>query len=852
MPDLKRYREKRDPNATPEPFGEETDARALPPGAPRAFVIQQHAARSMHWDFRLEIDGVLVSWALPKGPTLDPREKHFAAQTEDHPLEYADFEGIIPAGNYGAGAMILWDRGSYRTVEGRSPAEGLAAGKLDLLLLGHKLHGRFALVRMKGEGGKSWLWLSKVKNTPAGHQVVVTQPESVASGLTVSELREQVTRSEAVSELVRAARAPKRALSAGALDPMLAETTVEPFTRDGWIFELKYDGARVLAAKARDGSVKLVARSGRDVTRVYGEISRAVRHLPVSECVLDGEVVALDERGRASFERLQRRFRGEPEPRGETNTPVVYFAFDVLSAEGHDLRGVPLLARKEILASFAPRVGFVRFADHIVGEGEALFEIARASELEGVVGKRADSRYESGRRSPSWQKIKVARSVALAIVGFTRGKGSRAALGALLLAWRKGEQFVYAGAVGSGLGEAALERLRKKLEASRVDASPVETVQKVPGAVWVRPELVCEVRYVEVTSAGLLRQPVFVRMRDDLEPSACDAPPGHDSTVEPEAPAPSSSPPPVEAQPRLTRLDKVFWPVEGYTKGDLLAYYEEAWPWLAPYLRDRPLVLTRYPDGIEGKSFYQKNAPDFTPDWVMRENIEGTDYFICNELRTLLHVINSGAIPLHVWSARRDALDRPDWLILDLDPKEAPFAHVVTIARHIHGLLEDLGAAHFVKTSGQAGLHVLVPLGRALDHDDARRLAEVLARAVCADLPEIATITRPVAARADRVYVDYLQNGRGKLIAATFSVRPRPHAPVSTPLHWSAVNAKLDPSKLTIKTALRRMRETGDPMLEVLGPGVNAVELLGALAERLADTRKGRTTKRARNRTKAR
>ena len=288
----------------------------------------------------------------------------------------------------------------------------------------------------------------------------------------------------------------------------------------------------------------------------------------------------------------------------------------------------------------------------------------------------------------------------------------------------------------------------------------------------------------------------------------------------------------------------MFWPVEGYTKGDLLAYYEEAWPWLAPYLRDRPLVLTRYPDGIDGKSFYQKNAPEFTPDWVLRETIEGTDYFICNELRTLLHVINSGAIPLHVWSARRDALDRPDWLILDLDPKEAPFAHVVAIARHIHRLLLELRVAHFVKTSGQAGLHVLVPLGRALDHDDARRIAEVLARVVCADLPEIATITRPVAARGERVYVDYLQNGRGKLIAAPFSVRPRPHAPVSTPLEWSAVGARLDPSKLTVKTALRRMRKTGDPLREVLGPGVDAVALLGALGERLTTAPKSRSAKR--------
>ncbi|MFI5317717.1 MAG: DNA ligase D [Myxococcota bacterium] len=835
MPDLKRYREKRDPNATPEPFGNETEARALPPGAARAFVIQQHAARSMHWDFRIEIDGALVSFAIPKGPTLDPREKRFAAQTEDHPLEYADFEGVIPAGNYGAGAMIVWERGSYHTVEGRAPAEGLAAGKLDLLLTGHKLRGRFALVRMKGEGGKSWLWLSKWKGVLPEREIVESEAGSVLSGLTVAELREGVTRTDEVAELARDAGAPARALPAAALDPMLAETAGEAFTREGWLFELKYDGARVLAQKRRDGTVRLVARSGRDVTEVYGEIARAVRHLPVSECAIDGEVVALDERGRASFERLQQRFRGEPAPRAEIDVPVVYFAFDLLAAAGRDLRALPLASRKEVLARFAPRLGFVRFADHVVGEGEALLEAARANQLEGVVAKRSDSRYESGRRSKSWLKIKLPRSALVAIVGYTKGKGAREALGSVLVAWRRAGKWVFAGGAGSGLDDASIGKLRKSLEARRVTQPEFENPPALRGAAFVKPELVCEVRYTEVTSQGMLRQPVFVRLREDASLEQCEAPAEARSDPAERTPAapPNAARAKDDGQPRLTRLDKVFWPVEGYTKGDLLAYYEAVWPWLAPYLRDRPLVLTRYPDGIEGKSFYQKNAPEFTPDWVTRAEIEGSDYFICNELRTLLHVINSGAIPLHVWSARRESLDRPDWLILDLDPKQAPFAHVVAIARHIHALLDELRAAHFIKTSGQDGLHVLVPLGQSLDHDDARRLAEVLARVVCADLPDIATITRPVAARGDRVYVDYLQNGRGKLIAGPFSVRPRSHAPVSMPLEWKQVTARLDPTKFTIQTAVPRLKKSGDPLAGVLGPGVDAVALLEALAGRL-------------------
>jgi bifunctional non-homologous end joining protein LigD len=844
MPDLKRYREKRDPSATPEPFGLETEQRPLAPGAARAFVVQQHAARSMHWDFRIEIDGVLVSFAIPKGPTLDPKEKRFAAQTEDHPLEYADFEGVIPKGNYGAGAMIVWERGRYFSLDGKSPAEGLAAGKLDLQLEGHKLRGRFALVRMKGEGGKSWLWLSKWKGALPEGELVETQPESVLSGLTVTQVGEGASHTGVVVALAEAARAPLRALPENALSPMLADVADEAFTRDGWLFELKYDGARVLALKQKDGTSRLLARSGRDATSTYPEIARAVRHLPVSECAIDGEVVALDERGRASFERLQRRFRSDPEPRAETEVPVVYYAFDVLSAAGHDLRAVPLAARKEILAQIAPRLGFVRYSDHVAREGEALLEAARAHSLEGIVAKRADSRYESGRRSKSWLKIKLPRTACFAIVGYTKGKGTREPLGSLLLAWRKNGKLSYVGGAGSGLDDETVTRLRAELDPLRAKKAACGNAPQLMDAVWVKPELVAEVRYSDVTSTGMLRHPVFERVRDDVSIDECLAPVEFDESGGPGRPGPeraSAAGARSEAQPRvvgtelrITRPEKIFWPAEGYTKGDLLAYYEAAWPWLAPYLADRPLVLTRYPDGIEGKFFYQKNAPDFTPDWVLREQIEGTDYFICNELRTLLYVINSGAIPLHVWSARRQSLDRPDWLILDLDPKQAPFAHVVQIARHIHALLDELGAAHFAKTSGQDGLHVLLPLGGALDHDDARRLAEVLARVVCAALPEIATITRPVAARGERVYVDYLQNGRGKLIAGPYSVRPRPGAPISMPLTWSQVNAKLDPAKFTIKTGLAKLAKRGDPLLGVLGPGVDAVGLLGALAERLA------------------
>jgi bifunctional non-homologous end joining protein LigD len=839
MRDLRRYRAKRDPARTPEPFGDQDVARALPPDAARAFVVQQHAARALHYDLRLEIDGVLVSWAIPKGPSADPAQKRLAVQTEDHPLEYADFEGVIPAGNYGAGAMIVWDRGVYRTRE-TGPAEGLARGKLDLELEGHKLRGRFALVRTRRGGGREWLFFAKRAVGAADGELIERLPASVLSGLTVVELRDGRRLDAELAAAAAGAGAPRRALDAAALRPMLATSEERPFRRAGWLFELKYDGVRALAEK-RGEHVRLFARSGAERTRQYPELARALRHLPIDDAVLDGEIVALDGLGRSSFERIQRRFTpSDPAAlaRARREVPVALYAFDLLGVAGFDLRALPLATRKALLARLVPRCGFVRFADHVEHDGLAVFEAAQQHGLEGVVAKRADSRYEAGVRTRSWLKLKVPRTLALAIAGALPRRGAPRAIGSLILAGRRDGEWVHAGNVGSGLGDETLGTLDEALAVRRL-AKPAFRggPERWPaGARFARPELVCRVRFTEVTSAGLLRHPVFVALEEGADPLECKAPAPAQAAValaaERVAPAEERGGEPADA-PRLTRLDKVFWPVEGYTKGDLLAYYERVWPWIAPYLRDRPLVLTRYPDGIEGKSFYQKNAPEFTPAWVQRAEIEGTDYFVCNELRTLLHVVNSGAIPLHVWSARLDRLERPDWLILDLDPKQAPFGAVVRVARHLHALFEALEAPHFVKTSGQAGLHVLLPLAAAYTHDESRALAEAIARTVCAELPEIATVTRPVAARGDKVYVDFLQNGRGKLIAAPLCVRPRPGAPVSMPLSWSEVTQRLAPSRHTIRNAVARLERRGDPLREVLGPGVDAVALLEGLSRRL-------------------
>ena len=841
MPDLKRYRDKRDSRRTPEPFGGDDDGgraqRALPAGAQRAFVVQQHAARAMHWDLRLEIDGVLASWAVPRGPTLDPRKRRLAVRTEDHPMEYADFEGVIPDGNYGAGAMIVWDRGGYHTVDGVSPADGLEKGKLDLAFDGHKLRGRFALVQTKQDGGKNWLLLRKGAPPASDQELIDAQPASVLSGLRVGDLRDAVSYAAAVEARAAELGAARRKLDVAAVRPMLARTSEEVFSKPGWIFELKYDGMRVLAEKDAEAGVRLFTRSGRNVTAGYPEVVLGLAHLPLEAFVLDGEIVTLDERGVSSFEKLQKRFsHSDPQAvaRAQLETPVLLYVFDLLAVCGRDVRRLPLLDRKSLLEQFVPRHGQVRFIDHVDAEGEALFQVATENDLEGLIAKRADSRYEVGRRAATWLKIKVPRQARLTVVGWLRGRGSRERLGSLMLAWHApGEDaWIYAGNVGSGLDDATIDRLLPTLEANALDAPVFENVPErlAPGGRFAAPRWVARVRYTEVTSAGSLRHPVLLELEEDGDLSSCVSPLDRDAAVE-AAPVVEAAP---EPDLQITRREKVFWPEEGITKGDLLDFYDAVWPWIAPYLEDRPLVLTRYPDGIDGKSFFQQNAPDWTPSWARHARIDSTDFFICNDRRTLLHVVNSGAIPLHVWGSRLSQIDHPDWLILDLDPKEAPFAHVVEVARHIHRLLDGLDTPHFVKTSGQAGLHILVPLRGQLGHDETRSLAEVFARVVCAELPEIATITRPVAARGDRVYVDFGQNGRGRLIVAPFSVRPKPCAPVSTPLTWGQVTTRLDPAKWNIHTVIRRMERDGDPLRGVLETQADVGALLDALGRQLA------------------
>ena len=845
---LEAYRRKRSSEATPEPFGPATGA-----GGGR-FVVQKHAARRVHFDLRLELEGTLKSWAVPRGPSLDPEVKRLAVATEDHPLEYADFEGSIPAGNYGAGAMIVWDSGRWRPLE--DPVAGMEAGKLLFELHGYKLRGVWTLFRTGGrrqqDDGNQWLLMKKpdaaARPESGNGDDDDLPPQSVLSGLTVEELRDGCERIEEVRADVADSAASSRRVDPRSLPLMLAVTGDRPFSRPGWIYELKYDGYRLVAAK-EGGSVFLRYRNGGDVTALYPELTRALRALPMRSLVLDGEVVVLDGGGRPSFARLQTRAllsRPVDIEQAVVRRPATLFAFDLVAFEGSDLRSLPLVQRKALLVKVLPPAGPLRYSDHIEEQGEAFFEQVAAMGLEGAMAKDGDSRYV-GRRSSSWVKLRTERTGDFAIVGMSPPKGSRVGFGSLHLAvWDpEAAGLVYAGRVGTGFSDAVLSELTERLTQAQLEAPPCRSPAgheltagdlmggRIEDQTWVEPhpDLICEVRYKEWTPHGMLRHPVFLRLRDDKPIEDCVRRAG------PRAPG-ATPPAPPERRVEVTNTSKVFWPVEGYTKGDLIDFYAAIADAMQPYLTDRPLVMTRYPDGIDGKSFFQKNAPDFAPDWLQRVKLTSprtdkeVEYFVCQDRESLIYVANLGAIVLHVWSSRLHQLGQPDWCILDLDPKDAPFEDVIEIALAIRRLCRQIKLPSFVKTSGSSGLHVLLPLGGACTFEQSRGLGQLIAQIICRQLPDIATVTRNPERRDGKVYIDFVQNGRGRLLVAPFSVRPLPAAPVSTPLRWSEVKPGLDLRDHNIRSLPERLKNLKtDPLRGVLTEQPDLLAALRRLSE---------------------
>ena len=866
---LATYRAKRSPDRTPEPFGGVAGATG------NLFVVHKHAARNLHFDLRLEMDGVLRSWAVPKGPSYDQAEKRLAVKVEDHPLEYGDFEGVIPAGNYGAGGVIVWDRGEWVPLE--DWREGLEKGKLLFELRGYKLHGKWTLVRIK-KSERDWLLIKERDSwmKPAGTPDEFNE-DSVLSGLTVDEIKAgEGPGAEIRRALEREEKAIRQRLDPNSVEAMHCEPSESAFTRDGWLFELKLDGYRLIAGKSR-GEALLLTRNGNDYTSVFPEIARAVKALPFDECVIDGEVVCLDANGVPSFSRLQQRGRLSSSMEigsAAVKLPATFYAFDLLGFEDFDLRPLPLACRKELLSEVVPKLGALRYLDHIETEGEAFLRQVTAMGLEGIVAKKADAPYRKG-RSSQWLKIKAERSGDFVIVGFTKPNGSRRHLGALQLAdWVNGT-LVYAGRVGTGFNDALLEEIYDLLapiaRAEPLCAGPVYGPDKEPlrsdqipetsTTTWVDALHVCEVRYREFTPDGLLRHATFLRLRTDKRPHECErqswhlangngapaagansATNGEEAGVDArgkvdEAPAAPPRKGPAQKTIALSNLNKVYWPAEKYTKGQLIDYYRAVGKWLLPYLEDRPIVLTRFPDGIDGKSFYQKDAPVFVPDWIRTIPIWSEDtqreirFFICDCEEALLYIANMGSIPIHVWASRAGSLELPDWCVIDLDPKEAPFSDVIRCAQVLHRICESVGLPNFVKTTGKTGLHIMLPLGRQCTYEQSRMLGELLARCVLRELEDVATITRHVTKRGDKVYLDYLQNRHGQTIVAPFSARPLPGAPVSMPLVWDEVDSGLDPRSFTIINAIERMENlASDPVLPVLETKPNLAHVLEQLA----------------------
>lgn len=860
---LDKYRDKRDPALTNEPFSAERKVRSEGHTWAGRFVIHQHDASRMHFDVRLQVGNTLQSFAVPRGISLDPKDKHLAIHTEDHPLEYLFFEDVIPEGNYGAGSMIAWDTGGVTYLE-TSAEDGIARGKIDFVLSGLKAKGRFAFIatgRRRADTGlagtknaaQEWLLIKKSDahsiEGDAAH-LAETMPRSIFSGLTVKELPDKAKLGkqleDAAAEL--AARYPTSAATERKGDivvPMVCATEGAPQRSVDFLYELKLDGVRIIAEK-NGSDVRLTYRTGRITTRNYADVARSVSKLIVPRVVLDGEIVAFDDVGRPTFGRLAPRIQGRKQNdilKAEAEVPVVYMVFDVLEIGGHNLRPVPIEERKALLRRLLPALGLARPLDHIVERGDALFQLCEAQGLEGMVAKRRGSVYLSGPQvSGHWVKVKREEDADFVVVGYTLGKTSEGVLGALGLGSYVGDRFVYRGRVGSGFTDKLRRELFESLGAIVTDKFATQ-VPEDAHLIPVRVQMVVRVKSHGFTEDGHLRAAVFQGVRADVDPEECTA--GPNDEIAHDAPLLSQDEGVSDARDArrrvvITNREKVYFPEDQLTKGDLLDYYEAVAPVMLPHLAKRPVVLVRYPDGIYGKNFYQWRAPDGTPDWVRTfelydddkqvERGTGKAAFLIDSTDALLHIANLGCIPIHVLAGRENTREDCDFITIDFDIAERPFKDAVIMALSLREILEDLSLVGFPKTSGQRGLHVLVPLGPGVPFESAKILCELLGRVLVGRHSDISTMERRIEKRGEKLYVDTGQTGRSRTIVAPYSVRAIQGARVSTPLRWEELHLALDPSAFSILTVPERIAAQGDPMRELLEVRPNLPRVLQELS----------------------
>lgn len=804
---LGEYKRKRDFSKTPEPAADSSSKAA------GRFVIQWHQASRLHYDLRLELDGVLKSWAVPKGPSLNPADKRLAVQTEDHPVKYLTFHGTIPKGNYGAGDMTIWDEGTYKIADGY-PEDALQdqfnKGDLKIQFFGTKIKGTFALVHTR-------------RKNAANHWLLIKKKDAYATDLhydaEVFAKRKQHDSSSATPT--------KKLDPAQFIRPMLATATKKIFNDPDWIYELKWDGYRVLA-HIKDGKVNLHSRNGINYTEKFARLTKDLEGME-HDAILDGEVVVVDKHGLPQFQALQNY---------TLNTPgtLRYYVFDMLHLNGHDMLDLHLLDRKSLIPEVIAACETAVYCDHIEAMGAALYKKAVDAGMEGVIAKHTESTYTQGYRSEKWLKVKAVLTEETLICGYTDSDKGGTLFGSLILGMYAENTLTYVGNCGSGFSqdeqEGLLEQLKKHVVAENPFGKKINLKGRKPN--WVSPQLICEVKFSEWTTNKIMRHPIYKGLRQDKIPHDIHIQKPH--SVSKKSQTTSEASLDVDGHHvNFTNLEKVYWPDSSYTKYDLIDYYIQVSEYILPYLKDRPQSLHRHPDGIKNKGFYQKDH-EHLPSWIetleqfSKSSDRTINYLLCQNEATLLYMANMGCIEINPWNSRVGLLDKPDYAIIDLDPSDTnTFEEVITVAQVVKQILDQAGIEGFCKTSGSSGIHIYLPLATQYTYAEARNFTKLLCMFVEEQLPDLTSMTRAVKARKGKIYLDYLQNRKGQTLAAAYCVRPRLGATVSAPLEWHEVKHGLKIDDFTLKTMPSRLQEKGDLFAGVRGAGID----MAAAIERL-------------------
>ncbi len=900
---LTKYSEKRNFAKTPEP-----KAVKKKTGKALEFVVQRHYASHLHYDFRLEMDGVLKSWAVPKGPSMNPGDKRLAMMVEDHPFEYRKFAGSIPEGNYGAGEVEIWDQGNYLPLEQdvkltpeKELLKELKAGSLKIVLNGKHLKGEFALVKIKnGKQENAWLLIkhkdkyavdsydaAEEKSIIVKHKKISEEKALEYKGGKKKVQKKAVAGAAAVGrksskKKVRAEESEEESITPGKrwksirssvgrtklkdfIVPMLAKSTEDAFDDDGWIFEVKWDGYRAIAETGKE--LRFYSRNGISFLSHYPEIEEELKKIK-TPMIIDGEIVATDEKGMPSFQLLQNFQSGD--------AALTYYVFDILKNGKKDLTELPLLERKEILKGVLQEGPHIKYSDHVIGQGIKFFEASKKKDLEGIMAKKADSEYAIGVRTGNWLKIKNNKGQEAIIAGFTAPRNSRKFFGSLVLGVYDGDELKYCGHTGTGFDDRSLEDLHEQLIKLKQAKSPFkEEVKTNMPVTWVKPVLVCNVKFTEITKEGIMRHPVFEGLRIDKKASEVveekevkvktkvgGKGKAKETTKETSTKAVKSK---TKVKPagkvkttkkekvseegnegerligkqkvKLTNLNKIYFPKDKITKGDIINYYQSIAKYILPYLKDRPQSLLRTPNGIDAPAFFHKDAGQEAPAWVKSKKIfsesanKNIDYLICNDAPTLAYLNNMGCIELNPWHSRISSLDKPDYIAIDLDPSaKNSFSQVIEAALAVKEIFDKAGADCYCKTSGSTGIHIYVPLGAKYNYDQVKDFTKLIAMMASELVPGFTTLERSLKKRGDKhIYMDYLQNRRGQTLASVYSVRPKPGATVSTPLQWKEVNEKLNFKDFTIYNTEDRIKKHGDLFKGVLGKGIDLVKCISNL-----------------------